>query len=58
MHRVGALREDSYRKGLKGGGGTLMNIGIASYERETRRMVDVLLTSRTGTRPAFAASRI
>ena len=33
MHRVGALREDFYRKGLKWGGGTLMNIGIVSCER-------------------------
>jgi hypothetical protein len=35
-----------------------MNTGIACYERERQRMVDVLLTSRTGTWPAFAASRI
>jgi hypothetical protein len=57
MHRVGALREDSYRKGLKGGGAS-MNTRVASYETQRMRTLDVLLTSRTGTRPAFAASRI
>ena len=36
----------------KEGEGTLTHIGTARYERH------VLLTSRTGTWPAFAASRI